>query len=988
MKKAKAVSLLLSLPLLVAAAIPGTLALPAYAAEEPGKGMEISKTTEDNGDGTYTIHLEAYATGEKFTTEVMRDVPADIVLVLDQSGSMTKTMNDYAFRPYKNKSNSDYYDLRHNGGDRNLYHKLDDGSYVTVSVERHRPYTYTECPADWTNDNNRQGDYYSNRENLYIKNGEDYQKVELVRSGNWQKYIFTYTFPDGSAIVSERNAAVPDFQGKGPLYVRGESQGREYDYTYSYTDSNGARQVIGTSSGRDTQPEFTLYERYTVSSMSRLQALKNAVSGFTNSVSEKAKGADGQLGTDDDVDHRVAVVGFASNERAFTGDGPDVPAWSNTEVFVGSSQYNYSRNASDHYGEALQDMNTQTGQDNVNASANALDAQGATYPNYGLEMAKGILDANPVPQDEKRSRVVVLFTDGSPGWNSFEDGVANSAVSEAQKLKNDGVTVYSVGIFDGADASAAGIQGDGDAAKSNRFMQNVSSNNGTPQNPSYYLSASDADTLNNIFQQISDNIESGGSSATLGEETVIKDFVSDYFRLPAGTEANDITVQTVSCTGITNDVPSWGDPEKFEGADVTVNAATGDVQVSGFDFAGNYVGMDKLNGEETLHDPAKKLVISFKVEPKAGFLGGNGVPTNEGAYIYENKDAADPVLEFNKPEVDVGIDSVTVTAEDKNVYLLGDLTAEQIKSGVIAKVGDVELNLAEENYGLEAWQNEYVNIEVTYQDKNGDTVTDLNDLKEDTTYTVSVRLTPKETGTVAEQAGSADGKINVFKPELTFRDSEVYYGDAAPTDFATNKVSELWKHGDTTSADQGIKMTGDAPSLDITYTPDNTKIQDGKVNTKQDIPVKAEVKIDGENIREYTTFAHQDCNTSCGWNETTPDGDPAFLLHVKTCQLTINKQGGAEDEPYVFDVYKDGEKYTEVTIVGNDSETIYELPAGTYTIQEDENWSWRYDGDNGSDAALTAANPKGQITCINEKQKHYWLNGFSKVVKNIFGVHN
>lgn len=982
MKKSKAVSLLLSLSLLVSTAIPGTLALPVYAAGDGDekKGMEISKTAADNGDGTYTITLEAYATGEKFSTEVTKDVPADIVLVLDQSGSMEADMNTYDFRLYENKNNGDYYELRHNGGrNGNLYHKLDDGSYVTVSVERHRPYTYTECPATWTNDDNRQNDYYSNRENLYIKNGENYQKVELVRTGDWRKYTFTYTFPDGSTIVSERNATVPDFQGKGPLYVRSESQDRNtYEYTYSYTDSNGDRQEIGTSTGRDTEPDFPLYERFAVSSMSRLQALKNAVSGFTNSVSEKAKGEDGILGTGDDVDHRVAVVGFATGN--YTNDSSDYSTYENTEVFVGSTQYNYNNNASSHYKEALQDMNTQAGQDNVNASTDALAARGATYPNYGLEMAKGILDANPVPQDEKRSRVVVLFTDGSPGWSSYESNVANAAISEAQELKNDGVTVYSVGIFEGADATSRGNSDGNNTEKANWFMQNVSSNNGTPQNPSYYLSASDADTLSNIFQQISDSIEEGGSSTTLDEQAVIKDIIAPQFELPAGTTVEDIKLETYRYTGESQ----WAENNDAMGAKATVNGAK--VDVTGFNFSENWCGTETKNGTTTYR--GNKLVISFPVTVKDGFLGGNGVYTNTSAGVYENSDATEPMFEFERPYVDVPIDTIAVTAEDKNVYLLGDLTAEQIESGVTAKVGDVELKLGEENYGLESWQYGYVDIAVSYQDQDGNTVTDLKDLKEDTTYSVSVKVTPKNSGTVSEQSGKGDGTINVFKPELTYKDSEVYYGDAVPTDFTTNKVSEIWKHGDKISTDADVVMIGDAPALDMTYTPDDTKIQDGKINTKQDVPVKAEVKIGTEDVQQYTTFVHQNCSPACGWNETTLDGDPAFLLHVKTCQLTINKQGGAGNEPYVFDVYKDGEKYTEVTIVGNNSEIIYELPIGTYTIKEDEGWSWRYSGSNGSGATLSAEKPSGWITCTNSKDNNYWLNGFSKVVKNIFGAKN
>ena len=77
-----------------------------------------------------------------------------------------------------------------------------------------------------------------------------------------------------------------------------------------------------------------------------------------------------------------------------------------------------------------------------------------------------------------------------------------------------------------------------------------------------------------------------------------------------------------------------------------------------------------------------------------------------------------------------------------------------------------------------------------------------------------------------------------------------------------------------------------------------------------------------------------------------------------------------------------------MTIVGNGFETIEELPVGTYTIEEDIGWSWRYSPKYGDSAALTAQNPTGSITCTNEKNKNQWLNGFSDVVKNISGVNN
>lgn len=988
MKSTKAISLLLSLSLAVFAALPA-LAAPTAAAQKPDEGMQIAKTATANGDGSYTVTLEAYATGEKFSTEITKDIPADIVLVLDQSGSMTEDMNTYDFRAYTGKSNSDYYELRHNGGrNPNLYYKLEDGSYGTVSVERAQTQTdaaYTVCPANWTNGGyTGTENYYANRENLYVKVGEEYQKVTLIRSGNFRyTYTYTYTFPDGSQIVSERINTVPDFQGMGPLYVRSVTQ--EYDYTYSYTDHDGNRQTIGTSRGNHTQPtEFSLYERYSSGTMSRLAALQAAVSGFTDSVAKKAAGEDGVKGTADDVDHRVAVVGFATGSSGTDG----YPSYENTEVFVGSSQYPYNTTAKRHYREALQAMNTAAGYNNVLASNDALTARGATYPNYGMEMAKGILDANPVSDGERRNRVVVLFTDGTPGWSGYESDVAEAAVNQAKALKNAGVTVYSVGIFEGADATADGIAQGANNRQANQFMQNVSSNNGTPQNPSYYLSASDADTLNNIFQQISDNIESGGAATTLGAQTVIQDLVSDYFSLPAGTDAQDITVQTAPCTGITGGLPSWGEPQTFTGAQVSVDAATGAVEVSGFDFAGNYVGMDKLNGTETLHEPANKLLISFCVEPKDGFLGGNGVPTNAGAYIYENKDATVPVFEFDKPTVDVPIGAVSVTAEDKNVYLLGSLTADGMQAGATIKIGDVELKPDEANYGLQSWQNEFVDITVSAQDADGNPLTDQSSLKEDTSYTISLEAAPKYAGTVSGSSGDATAAVRLFRPELTYRDSRVYYGESLPDDWTANKVSEVWKHGDTTSTDAGVVMVGEAPVLQVTCTPDSAGVLSGKVNSKQDISVRAQVKIGAEDVQPYTTFVHQACEPACSWNETAPDGDPAFLLHVDTCQLTISKQGGAADEPYVFDVYKDGSRYTEVTITDNGSQTIYELPVGSYTISEDSGWSWRYEANNGGSAELSRSTPSGSLTCTNSRSEPYWLNGFSQVVQNIFGAKN
>lgn len=59
----------------------------AIAADNTGSGVQLSKTvTPDENSDTYTVRLEAYATGAQ--TTIVSTKPCDIVLVLDVSGSM------------------------------------------------------------------------------------------------------------------------------------------------------------------------------------------------------------------------------------------------------------------------------------------------------------------------------------------------------------------------------------------------------------------------------------------------------------------------------------------------------------------------------------------------------------------------------------------------------------------------------------------------------------------------------------------------------------------------------------------------------------------------------------------------------------------------------------------------------------------------------------------------------------------------------------
>lgn len=741
----------------------------------------------------------------------------------------------------------------------------------------------------------------------------------------------------------------------------------------------------------------------------RQYAMKQAVNNFISSVSEKYSS---------EADHRISVVTFDSSASTLQG-------WINVN---------------------------KDGKGTLQNAINGLPVipSGATNVAAGMKEAENLMGNgyNYTGGNTQRQKVVIVFTDGVPTTETdFDTTVATSAIASAKNLKDAGATVYTIGIFSGANpgelygASGFDTNSDGtvgsqwikdtwglfpgtdfpeaDRPAGNRFLNYLSSNcpkavsvglerstkgfgilhykitykitdNSPRTDSNYYLTANDSGSLNTIFQTISENIQS--ANIDLGSETVVKDTVSPYFDVPA--ETTDIKLYTASA----KENGTFENPQNAP-SDVKATISGNAVSVTGFDFNANFVS-DTAKSDGSY---GKKLIIEFTVTPKADFLGGNDVPTNDwqntGVYDKSGAEVEKFADATTTPTVNVPIDNVTVTATDKNVYLKGEVTADQLKDGSEISVGGVKLDLskatdAEKPYGLDPWQTEYVDITVTVKDKNGNPISDkLDNLTDDTTYTVEVTVSPKTVGTSTPEKGNAAtaktgfndpaANIYVFKPELTYKDSEVYYGDTAP-DCTGNLTQTKWKHGETLSDAEGVTMIGTAPTLDLTYTPEAGKIAGGKINTKEDIAVDVSVKIGTDDVTTYTTFQHTDCT---GKTCTLPAG-AEFFLHVKTCTLTVQKTGGDSNEPYVFNIYKDNVKYSEVTVKGNGSENIEELPVGTYTIEEDTGWSWRFNPSYSESVILSKDNTSGTITCTNEKNKNQWLNGFSDVVKNISGVSN
>lgn len=985
--KKKFMSLLLSASLVLSMMTPVGL---VYAEESPNTGMVINKTVSYNKDeDNFRITLDAYATGSKITTITQTAIPTDIVLVLDQSGSMTsKITGDNHLELYtgNNRQNSSLYTHRFDGGDGNLYYKINDTQAVQVLVSRNTvPNSYAKYSTKTnTNFYNRNDSY-----GLYVLIDGDYKKVTqtVTPHGSVNRRYYEYTYTVNNVVVATGRS---DQNNDGVVWVNGATDDATMyyanstttKYTYYYmVDSSPV--VIRTSDGNNTNQSDFYYQ---TTEMSRLAALTNAVNNFKNIVAEKAAGVDGQLSiTADNVNHRIAIVGFASE----SGYGNNTELLSISGSNSGSVGLKYDSSwtsANANYKNVLQNMDTAAGQSMITNAVNALAAQGATQTDLGLEMALKTLQANPLANGETRNRVVIVFTDGSPtSFDGFEADVANKAVDYAQQIKDLGVTVYTIGVFNNASVTNEDKTDSADSKRENYFMNSVSSN--YPHNTittdrwgnitgytrgkkndkftddySYYLPASSSETLNYIFEMISDEINNGGATSSLTSETILKDLIAPQFTLPPGAEVSDIEIKMVPYKPGNANNPTYTEADwdyvnagnatgvtATIGSDKTApdgSAANGSLSVTGYNFSEHWVGIYDNNGTKTAQ--GAKLQISFDVDVREGFLGGNSVYTNTEAKVYLNaEDAANDneFMTFPQPEVNVAIQEVKVAPVDKNVYLLGDINKDEMIKGStatakIAAVGDVKLDLnnpydsdTHKIYGLDTWQTEYVDIVVEYKDKNGTVIyrekngqkfededehfaekPSSDDYENDGNFSIGVTVTPKDTngvdengktlpGVKAEEQGEeTSAKVNVFKPVMIFKDSHVYLGGEVSGSYNHDKnfVDVAWVHKnasgtvDMTAGTGEGKTTvlGTAPTLTETY-----ETKTGIISDDTDIDVDVtEVKIGGTVVTSHVTFDHQECVenpkleptcTDMAEHPATAENKSEFKLHVYTPEMTF-----------------------------------------------------------------------------------------------------
>ena len=239
-------------------------------------------------------------------------------------------------------------------------------------------------------------------------------------------------------------------------------------------------------------------------STKRIDALKAAASSFIDTIAEQNKSI-----KDTNKRHQVAIVKFSGAKKNE----------------IGNDTYRDRQGYTHNYSQTMKSLTpcVDSAATELKNTVGYIEPAGATRADYGLELARDMSGR------EDAQKVVVFFTDGTPtDSRNFNSTVADNAIAAAKKMKGKGATVYTIGIFDGA--NPADDPTDYWTSDENKFMHAVSSNypNATSyttnklgkrtENSDFYKAASKADELKKVFDDISSSITSGKGSPTQIED--------------------------------------------------------------------------------------------------------------------------------------------------------------------------------------------------------------------------------------------------------------------------------------------------------------------------------------------------------------------------------------------------------------------------------------------------------------------------------------
>lgn len=633
------------------------------------EGIILNKTvSEQHPDESYTLTLDAFVTGTKVTKVVKTVTPCDIALVLDISSSMKNSAG--SIKSYTELNRTSYSYNRY--GDNNYYYK-DGENYYLVQREilnaKHQYYLYFETGRttyylDESDISTTKPSGY-NASNETIWTGRLYTKQKGGQRLNSASYSYDsygthqyyYSYNNNRYQVKRGDDVL---SGNYALYYQTEDNGTKY-----YLTSSGVTTTAPTiTDATATIWTGTLY-RASSTTKTRLEALKEATVAFINEVAESAKGEDKVFGTEDDVAHQISILTFEG---------------------LGHVEMDLTQVTEESIADFI-------------AAIEGLTLGNGTCSDLGLEKAKAQYDALSAERNAKSSKVVVMFTDGEPYAGSKRkdgitttNGVINNAINISHTLKTTyEATVYTIGVFN-TPLREGSTNANYMHYTSSEYPDAVDIN--TPgqkrTDGKIFYQYSDGSDLTAIFTSIAEETSTGKTSYDLDETNiVVVDVMSNLFMLPEGTDASKIKLYTAVCKGYDaeKDEYLFDTPQPAPGLSITIDGK--EVDVTGFDFAENYVFAEKDDNDDIIGYGGKKLVIEIPIVVDPKNPGGANLITNNARLsgIYSGKD--DGQGNIVKDEKIAGFPRPTVIKPNVIIQKKGLQHAGESATFLVERVNDI-----------------------------------------------------------------------------------------------------------------------------------------------------------------------------------------------------------------------------------------------------------------------------------------------------------
>ena len=415
-------------------------------------------------------------------------------------------------------------------------------------------------------------------------------------------------------------------------------------------------------------------------------------------------------------------------------------------------------------------------------------------------------------------------------------------------------------------------------------------------NRGYYLAASNADDLSEVFKGIAGSITESGTTVKLTADSVMKDIMADGF------DASNANVEVTTFEAEMSDdgetVVKGAQTETANSLTYAISEDGKTVTVTGFDYSTKFVA-DKHPGE-ILH------VTITEVVPTDAAVTGEIIGTNaEISGIYENSDAVEPTEKFDVPNT-ILTEKSYVLDFAKEVSLVG-MDQDVSVNAVVETMGQVTASDSSVtgNYGNTA----LAEGSVTYEPKT----TNWNGY--DSFYAFGKTSDEDVLAASANANGNLWSKINVIPATSVYYEDDFGYTSSGSKEdgYTTIEYKGDWETATSAGASEEAQSSENIVyGTDSTYN-DDLQYSDGSAHYAG-LGATASFTFTGTGLEIYTTT-----NSESGRVIVQIKGQTTGKIYTAIVDNEFNSiEGGLYQIPTVFfqDVERDTYDAT-VTVIGD-----------------------------------------------------------------------